>query len=75
MTRHKLTAEAQRFLDFDPKLLAITAGARWYEHPLQGDEVPLVAILPDGRVFGTTFWDVPDGIEAAEWLAEQAPRT
>lgn len=25
MTRHKLTAEAQRFLDFDPKLLAITA--------------------------------------------------
>lgn len=42
----------------NPTLVGVVAGIRFYEHPLRGDEAPLVA--DTGTEFGLTdFWDLP----------------
>ncbi|MGL5078786.1 MAG: hypothetical protein ACRDBG_23560 [Waterburya sp.] len=49
-----------------PELVGEVAGYRFYEHPIRGDEAPLVMITPDGRmVKRTDFWDLPTTEELA----------
>lgn len=61
----KYTPAAQAFLAKRPTLIVEYAGDRLYESPTYGDEVPLIAILRDGRKLRTTFYDKPS---LSEWL-------
>ena len=48
----------QKFMASDPYLMEEVGEHCFYEHPIYGDESPLVVVV--GDVCGlTTFWDVP----------------
>lgn len=40
-------------------LIGTVSGIRFYEHPYLGDEAPLIAVLPDGTMGDTDFWELP----------------
>lgn len=58
------TANAKHFLSHNPTMLGRVNGVDLYEHPIHGDEWPLVAITADGRVKVTAHWEVPAADEA-----------
>ena len=61
MTYDELTTQQRRaFLAADPTRLAIVAGVHFYEDPEHGDEAPLIAITPSGRVVRTFDWEAPE---------------
>ena len=49
----------EKFFNRNPTLLGSVSGIHFYEHPVYGDESPLVAKLPDGTVGLTCHWEVP----------------
>lgn len=56
-----LTDKAKRFLSQQPELMGIVLGYRFYEHPVYGDESPLIVITPEGKKKLSGFYDyVPD---------------
>jgi hypothetical protein len=48
----------QNFIDKKPILIGIVRGVKFYEHPIFGDESPLVAIMGD-KCGLTDFWEIP----------------
>ena len=50
---------ASEFLALNPTLVATCKGVNFYEHPIRGDERPLMAIV-DGKVITTDAWDCGD---------------
>ena len=62
-----MSTKAKQFLKLRPAIIARFPEATFYEHPIRGDEHPLVAII-DGKVSTSDFWDVPDSEEAAEYI-------
>lgn len=62
-----LSDKARAFLAKKPTLIGRVAGIAFYEHPELGDESPLIAILKDGRVKRSPYWDMPDAIEVKGW--------
>tara|TARA_R110000851_G_scaffold138443_1_gene275083 strand:- start:600 stop:812 length:213 start_codon:yes stop_codon:yes gene_type:complete len=51
------TPNAQKFLAQKPTLIVTVGGNKFYEHPVLGDEAPLICITHDGRKKKTDFWD------------------
>lgn len=48
----------EKVMSHNPTLIGIVAGVRFYEHPIQGDESPLIA--DTGTEIGLTdFWELP----------------
>ena len=45
-------------------LIGTTCGIRFYEHPIYGDEAPLV-VMVSGVMVETDFWEVPDAEDLA----------
>lgn len=68
----KLSLKARNFLSQRPTLVGAVLGYRFYEHPTRGDEAPLIAITPDGRVIPTDWWECPSMFEVAELHQERA---
>lgn len=64
-TEDSMTAR-RHFLSWSPTLIGTVAGVRFYEHPIDGDESPLLAVMPDGRLADTGEYDLPeaDQVEA-----------
>lgn len=42
----------------NPVLIGVVSGIRFYEHPIFGDESPLIAIVGD-KCGLTDFWELP----------------
>lgn len=53
------TPKAIRFMAKKPTYIGTVHGVDLYEHPVLGDESPLVAITPAGRVLSTEHWELP----------------
>ena len=45
-------------MSYEPTLMATVGEAKFYEHPIHGDEVPLI-MLYNGDMFQSEFWDIP----------------
>ena len=64
------TAKARAFIAKNPTFIGSVNGVDLYEHPEHGDESPLVAITPSGRVRPTDCWELPDALsEEGRYLA------
>ena len=61
-----------QFLAKKPYFMASIGGAGLYEHPIHGDEAPIMAVFKDGRVIETDFYELDD-IDA-EYIAELQSR-
>jgi hypothetical protein len=55
-----LHTNAKKFLSKNPTLISTVAGVRFYECPIQGEDVPLRAITKDGKLKMTDFYESPD---------------
>lgn len=64
----KLYPKAKEFLAAKPTLICTVAGVRFYEHPVYGDEYPLVAIV-GGKKKTTSFLEVPTLDEVLDFVA------
>lgn len=42
----------------NPVLIGVVAGIRFYEHPIFGDEYPLIAVIKE-KCGLTNFWEIP----------------
>lgn len=62
------TDKAKAFLNKKPTLIGRVRGYDLYESPTMGDESPLIAITPDGRVKKTYHWELPSYEEAEDLL-------
>jgi len=58
------TDKARAFLAKNPTFIGCVNGVDLYEHPTRGDESPLVAVTPSGRVRLTDCWELPDALSA-----------
>lgn len=63
------TPNAIKFMEMKPTLIGRVRGVDLYESPTQGDEVPLRAVTPDGRVKVTSHWELPSFDDAADLAA------
>ena len=63
------TPNAVNFIRARPTMLFTIAGVNFYEHPTEGDESPIVAIV-DGNLCRTDFYDRPDKYEALDFIDE-----
>ncbi len=69
MSNKPTTENAVKFLAKKPTLLGRVNGVDLYEHPELGDESPLMAITPEGKVRRTDHWEVPTSAEAQDLFA------
>lgn len=65
-----LTENAKKFLAQAPTLIGQIAGCKFYEHPVYGDESPMVAIF-NGKKWTSPFYDLPSLGETIDWLEEK----
>ena len=49
----------EKVLAANPTLIGIVAGIKFYEHPMKGDESPLIALMVDGSCGLTDYWELP----------------
>ena len=61
----KTATRVERFLSRQPTHIATVRGYHLYEDPIWGDEAPIQAITPEGRLVDTRFFDVPTTDELA----------
>ena len=69
MANKPTTDKARAFLAKNPTLIGRVLGVDLYESPTYGDESPLIAITPDGRVKKTDHWELPSALEATDLLS------
>lgn len=62
-----LSPNAQAFLAKNPTRIAIVGGFAFYECPTHGDEAPLRALTPDGKLKTSPFWDAPSAEDVNAW--------
>ena len=56
------TDKARAFLTQNPTFIGRVNGVDLYDHPDFGDEAPLFAITPSGRLKRTDCWELPDSL-------------
>ena len=61
---------SRELLGDKPCLICTVAGVKFYEHPTLGDEAPLRAVLPNGNIVNTDFWDRPSRDEVLDWYSD-----
>ena len=44
----------------NPCLIGNNKLGSWYEHPLYGDESPVLLETPDNKIHKTIWWEMPD---------------
>ena len=54
-----LSDKAKAFLAKNPERIGAIAGHTFYEHPIYGDESPLMVITPEGKIKRSEFWELP----------------
>lgn len=50
----------EKFMSYNPYLLACYGQYKLYEHPLRGDEAPIFMTTPKGSLINTGFYDLGD---------------
>lgn len=60
------TVAAEKFLNRNPTFIGTVNGTDLYEHPIYGDENPLIAITADGRCLSTGNWELPSAEEGVD---------
>jgi hypothetical protein len=55
----QLSDKAKAFLARKPTFIGTVNGIDYYEHPIYGDENPLVLIDRDGKVRDSAHWELP----------------
>ena len=50
----------EQFLSKKPFFLASISGVALYEHPVYGDESPVIAVTKCGKVIETDFYETDD---------------
>jgi len=54
----------EKLMASDPHLFATVKGFKFYEHPIHGDESPLMMLKPDGELIEFSEWfEVPTPYE------------
>ena len=48
-----------KFMAHNPTLIGNVAGYRFYEHPTEGDESPMI-VIGHGLCGLSDYWDLPD---------------
>ena len=55
----ELKPNAAKFMKKNPTLIGTVAGVKFYEHPVYGDEHPLLAITKEGKLKHTGCYELP----------------
>lgn len=59
-----MNARTKAFLAHNPTLIGTVNGDSFYEHPLKGDDAPLVIVSYHGNVcYNTEWWELPSSEE------------
>jgi len=66
-----LYPQAKKFLEMNPTYISTVVGIKFYEHPVYGDESPLIAITQCGKKKTTDFWESPTTDDVLNWIACQ----
>ncbi len=66
--RKTLSEEAHRFARLNPTLIGSVLGHYFYEHPVHGDESPLVMIKPNGDLLVSDWYELPTLTEMLDYL-------
>lgn len=61
------TENAVAFLAKNPTFIGRVNGTDLYEHPVYGDEAPLVAITSDGKKRATTDYELPSAADGVSF--------
>lgn len=69
MRNEPTTDKAKAFLAKNPTLIGRVHGVDLYESPTMGDESPLIAVTPMGRLKRTEHWELPSRDEADDLRA------
>jgi hypothetical protein len=64
----------QDLMGMNPEFIGIVRWIRFYEHPLLGDEAPLIGVCPDGSRLDYDFWDLPTELELSDLLVDARKR-
>jgi hypothetical protein len=68
LKENKMTPEKWKKLQrHNPTFLKEVCGVSFYEHPLLGDEYPVIAVMPDGQIMDD-WWDIPTEDEMRDIL-------
>lgn len=63
----KLSDQAKKFMAKNPVLIQTLQGYKFFECPINGEDVPLKCVTPCGYLYGTPFYDLLDS-DDLEWL-------
>tara|TARA_R100000742_G_C4261904_1_gene79709 strand:- start:208 stop:414 length:207 start_codon:yes stop_codon:yes gene_type:complete len=59
----------ERIFNLNPSLIGTVKGFKFYEHPLYGDEEPLMVVTPDKEFLEfTEFYELPTIDDIELWL-------
>lgn len=61
------TKAAEAFMSRKPTFIGRVNGIDLYEHPVYGDESPLVAMTAEGLVKRTSNWELPDAMDGVDF--------
>ena len=56
---YKITA-SDYVSKYDPSYVGRNEAGVWYEHPVFGDESPLLVATEDNKIHQRIWWEVPD---------------
>lgn len=58
----------RKVTEHNPTLLATVNGYTFHEHPIKGEDAPLIVRdLHDGTWYFSDFWDVPSTLELTDY--------
>lgn len=63
-----LTENAKAFLAMEPALMGQVAGVYFYEHPVHGDESPMMMITREGKLKTSCWFEMPSYEEVIDSL-------
>ena len=52
-----------------PTYIGSAGGRKFYEHPIYGDESPMIERVGEGQYISTTFWELEDAAAALPILS------
>ena len=56
-----MQTKQEKLMASNPHLFATVNGFKFYEHPIHGDESPLMMMQPNGELIEFSDWfDIPD---------------
>lgn len=63
---NKARTDKAKLIESKATLIGAVCGVPFYEHPVFGDDCPLLYITKCGMVRLSDYWELPDAMEYAE---------